>query len=425
MPTSRGLRSTRQEILEAATAVFADEGYARAQVEAIAGRAGVSKQTVYNHFGDKQALFLAVADAVRERAAPAPLPAPDPGAGPLAALAGAGRTWLDRVLDPDVAALRRLVLFEGRHYPRLREGWDPDGSLGLLDWLVPYLGDLAQRGLLEPADVPAAARQLVALVGGEADQRSMYGRFPLPTAVLDDVAAAGATTVLRAYAARAEDGSSPYPPPGPGAPFPEPAPDPPVPPARGRLAKYEAILAAATEVFLRDGYARTALESVAERAGVSKQTIYNHFGTKERLFLAVVEDVQRPAVTGQRRALAALRPESDDVAATLTGFWRELLPAVGGERLTALRHLVIFEAGHHPELRRQWSAGAPAELVRGLAGYLAAVSARGLLAARGPVRAASQLVLVVGAEGRARALAGGPDAAIAAAVRFLLRAYAP
>ena len=41
-------------------------------------------------------------------------------------------------------------------------------------------------------------------------------------------------------------------------------------------------------LFLRDGYARTSVDAIAAEAGVSKRTIYNHYGDKESLFLSVV-----------------------------------------------------------------------------------------------------------------------------------------
>jgi len=57
--TRRG-DATRQQLLEAATAVLAERGYAGATTKEIAGRAGVSEGTIYRHFADKRELFGAV-----------------------------------------------------------------------------------------------------------------------------------------------------------------------------------------------------------------------------------------------------------------------------------------------------------------------------------------------------------------------------
>ena len=53
-------------ILDAAEALFIAEGYERASVDAIAARAQVSKRTVYDHFGDKETIFLRVLERVND-----------------------------------------------------------------------------------------------------------------------------------------------------------------------------------------------------------------------------------------------------------------------------------------------------------------------------------------------------------------------
>jgi AcrR family transcriptional regulator len=55
--------------------------------------------------------------------------------------------------------------------------------------------------------------------------------------------------------------------------------------------KQQQILQGAMEVFLRSGYVGTSMDRVAAEAGVSKQTIYSHFGDKEGLFSALMEQV--------------------------------------------------------------------------------------------------------------------------------------
>jgi len=53
----------------------------------------------------------------------------------------------------------------------------------------------------------------------------------------------------------------------------------------GAPAKRAAIESAAHALFLRDGYARTSVDAVAREAGVSKRTVYDYYGDKQRLFL--------------------------------------------------------------------------------------------------------------------------------------------
>ncbi|MGK7942990.1 MAG: TetR/AcrR family transcriptional regulator [Microcystaceae cyanobacterium] len=53
--------------------------------------------------------------------------------------------------------------------------------------------------------------------------------------------------------------------------------------------KAEAILNGAIEEFLKNGYAATTMDQIAKTAGISKATVYNHFGDKETLFAAIIE----------------------------------------------------------------------------------------------------------------------------------------
>ena len=68
--------------------------------------------------------------------------------------------------------------------------------------------------------------------------------------------------------------------------------------------KHDAIAAAALVLFARDGYERTSVDAIAAEAGVSKRTVYSHYGDKENLFLLVLRetyDTMRDRVPGHRR----------------------------------------------------------------------------------------------------------------------------
>ena len=81
--------------------------------------------------------------------------------------------------------------------------------------------------------------------------------------------------------------------------------------------KTDAILSSARELFLSDGYARTSMDAIAARAGVSKQTVYSHFADKDTLFAAVVASLRSEA--GANQALV-LPSDPTDVRAELTAF---------------------------------------------------------------------------------------------------------
>jgi TetR/AcrR family transcriptional regulator of autoinduction and epiphytic fitness len=59
---------------------------------------------------------------------------------------------------------------------------------------------------------------------------------------------------------------------------------------RDKSKKRATILDGAIDVFLSMGYELASMDKIAETAGVSKKTIYNHFGSKENLFQEIVAD---------------------------------------------------------------------------------------------------------------------------------------
>src|SRR3954451_25099586 len=61
-------------------------------------------------------------------------------------------------------------------------------------------------------------------------------------------------------------------------------------PAEAASPKRRAILEAAAALFMAEGYGAVSMDAVARRAGVSKATLYAHFGAKDRLFAAIIHE---------------------------------------------------------------------------------------------------------------------------------------
>lgn len=157
----------------------------------------------------------------------------------------------------------------------------------------------------------------------------------------------------------------------------------------GRTArKRTAILDSATEVFLRNGYRGTSMDEVAALAGVSKQTIYKHFGDKERLFSEIVVDaVDRasdPVSEEVRRLSDTERVEED-----LRRLARGLLALVMKPTLLQLRRLVIAEADRFPELGRTFYERGPGRTIDALASAFELLADRGILELDDPALAAA------------------------------------
>ena len=60
------VRARRQQIVEAATRVFAEKGFSRATTKEVAREAGISEGTIYNYFQDKDALLIAILERLNE-----------------------------------------------------------------------------------------------------------------------------------------------------------------------------------------------------------------------------------------------------------------------------------------------------------------------------------------------------------------------
>lgn len=94
---------------------------------------------------------------------------------------------------------------------------------------------------------------------------------------------------------------------------------------RGRSeAKRTAMLSAAESLFLADGYERASVDAIAAAAGVSKRTIYDHFGDKENLFSAVVASVTSKVMDTLQVAIEEELPEGCDPGPSLLSFVRRV-----------------------------------------------------------------------------------------------------
>ena len=202
-PEGRSARK-RRAILEAATAAFLDGGYLGTSMDEIAAAAEVSKQTVYKHFADKQALFGEIVTAAVDSAG-------DPLRVHVAALAEStdlerdlgrlARRQLAAVLRPELMQLRRLVIGEAGRFPELGRTFYERGAGRTVEALAEALEALAARGELELDDPRLAASQFNWLIMSAPINRAMLlgEQGGLPSAELERQIDAGVRTFLAAY----------------------------------------------------------------------------------------------------------------------------------------------------------------------------------------------------------------------------------
>lgn len=106
------------------------------------------------------------------------------------------------------------------------------------------------------------------------------------------------------------------------------------------------IVAFAQKIFVELGYAGTTTAIVAARSGVSKQTLYRLFASKEDLFRAVV-------IAHRQMMLDLPRPEEEDlpVSKALEAIFMIDMDEAADEERAAFIHLAMRESGQFPELR--------------------------------------------------------------------------
>ncbi len=200
---SRGARK-RESILEAATAVFLRNGYVGTSMDEIAARAGVSKQTVYKHFADKEGLFVelvtttvrAASDPVHEEV----LSLQDTGDLEVD-LRDLARRQLAKVMQPQILQLRRLVIGEANRFPELGRTFYELGPGRTISALAAAFETLGARGVLRVDDAGLAAEHFNWLVISTPMNRAMlFGDDePLAPTDFERFADAGVRVFLAAY----------------------------------------------------------------------------------------------------------------------------------------------------------------------------------------------------------------------------------
>jgi AcrR family transcriptional regulator len=109
------------------------------------------------------------------------------------------------------------------------------------------------------------------------------------------------------------------------------------------------LVATAKTLFLRDGYALTSLEKVADKAGYSKGAVYSNFRNKDELCLAVLEEITAEQAAMVAEALAGARTIDERLAAFQS--WAEA--NIGNEAWTALEVEFAVGARRNPTVRKE------------------------------------------------------------------------
>lgn len=153
-------------------------------------------------------------------------------------------------------------------------------------------------------------------------------------------------------------------------------------------AKREAIIAAASQRFMDDGFAATSIEQVASDASVSKVTIYNHFADKRGLFIAAVErecEKMRGYFTLDETPHGTIEERLTRIASAMCAF-------LSRPEMVQFELRIAAETEHEPAVGQAFLDTGPRPMKAALSAWLAHSTEQGELAIENADLAAEQLV---------------------------------
>jgi len=197
-------------VLRAAAAVFLVHGFSAATTDMIQREARVSKATVYAHYPNKEALFIAVIEHECARMAAtfrAIATAPNAISASLFEL---GRAYLQIVLSPIGLALFRVVAAEAPRFPDLGRSFFLAGPQNIAALVTSHIERAARAGEIDvqAVGVDAAAALFLSMLRGDSQLESLTHPDASPSAAqVDDWVRLAVTTFLLAFGKRAAKGA--------------------------------------------------------------------------------------------------------------------------------------------------------------------------------------------------------------------------
>jgi TetR/AcrR family transcriptional repressor of mexJK operon len=187
MPAEKSRPDKHHAITQAASEMFLAEGFERASLDQIAHRAGVSKQTIYSHFADKEALFKAICVELTEKLT-IPLRQPREKSADLrSVLIKLGDDALAMMLHPASLDLHRLVMNAAARFPELGRAAYEAGAARMIDDLATLLRQRSQSGEELPrplgeTEARVMAEQFIGMLRGFHQVRGLLGVATIPIA---------------------------------------------------------------------------------------------------------------------------------------------------------------------------------------------------------------------------------------------------
>ncbi|MGH8114515.1 MAG: TetR/AcrR family transcriptional regulator [Rhodanobacteraceae bacterium] len=165
----------RAAILEAANHLFPQNGFEGTSMDAVAAEAGVSKLTVYSHFGGKEALFVEVVRCKCDGLLPRTLFEVDVAAPVRGQLLGIARAFFGLMMSDGALGMHRTLVASSQQSPKLAKLFWEAGPMQVQATLAEMLQKEVAARQLDISDTRRAASQFFALLKGEHHARMLFG----------------------------------------------------------------------------------------------------------------------------------------------------------------------------------------------------------------------------------------------------------
>lgn len=165
----------RAAILEAAKRLFVSQGFERVSMDQIATEAGVSKLTVYSHFGDKESLFAEAVRAHCEQGMPTSLFVAEPETPVRERLTAIGKAFFEMIMTPEAIAGHRILCSPQVASSAMPAVFWEAGPQRVQQAFENLLQRRVASGELEIDDCRRAASQFFTLLKGEPHAQAVFG----------------------------------------------------------------------------------------------------------------------------------------------------------------------------------------------------------------------------------------------------------
>lgn len=156
-----------QTILKAAKALFLKHGYSETTMDDIAKKAGLTKQTVYSYYRNKDVLFQVMILSLCERKTPADSQYIPDNVPFETLMVNIGAKLLDLITSAEVLATTRLVIAESERHPKVAKAYYESGTQQIVHSISEFLKVMNKRGVTAIPNTESAASYFLAMLKGQ------------------------------------------------------------------------------------------------------------------------------------------------------------------------------------------------------------------------------------------------------------------